>query len=127
MLYVIYLRPATAMAMTKDNKSSFIILFGPSVLHSRLEITISNILHRINLVFTSEDNRNRSKLILKPPKILENFTNDSQYDFPKMRDGFKQSLFLLQGVFLTAPPQFQYQKENCQSANHSCSFSKSCY
>ena len=30
-------------------------------------------------------------------------------------------------VFLTVPTRFQYQKENCQSANHSCCFSKSCY
>ena len=29
-------------------------------------------------------------------------------------------------IFLTGPPQFQYQKENCQSANHSCCSRKSC-
>ena len=32
----------------------------------------------------------------------------------------------INGDFLTGRPQFQYQKENCQSANHSCCSSKSC-
>ena len=27
---------------------------------------------------------------------------------------------LLQGVFFTGTPEFQYQKENHQAANHSC-------
>ena len=30
-------------------------------------------------------------------------------------------------VFLTGSSQFQYQLENCQSANHSCCSRKSCY
>ena len=29
-------------------------------------------------------------------------------------------------IFLTGPPQFQYQKDNLQSANHSCCSSKTC-
>ena len=32
------------------------------------------------------------------------------------------TFFLYRVIFLTGPPQFQYQKENCHSANHSLSY-----
>ena len=37
------------------------------------------------------------------------------------------AIIRIQGGFFTGTPQFQYQKENRQLANHSCCSSKSCY
>ena len=34
----------------------------------------------------------------------------------------KRSLCMYRVIYLTAPPQFQYQKENLQAANHSTGF-----
>ena len=52
--------------------------------------------------------------------------NDSDENYDSNEENFNSDEENYRVIYLTGHPQFQYQKENRDSANHTCCSSKSC-